>query len=169
VLPQIASLSDHALSPEKRGEKRRAIKFGFDAAARQGAKRVLLLDLSRSGMRIQTSAHLEVGETLQVDIPEAGLVAARIVRSAPGETPPVYGAEFDEPINQASVSAVILASPAEAPSAAGQRQESWPAVSDFDANQPVPVSDWFLLAMAAISIVILGAFVFALGFLPISH
>jgi hypothetical protein len=115
MLPKIATLSHSSLSLENRGSKRRSIEVGFEARERADKSRVLILDLSKTGMRIQTSARFEIGESIGLDIPEAGPVSATIVREIHNDFEGEFGAEFDEPITEAAVSAVLLAAPPYAP------------------------------------------------------
>lgn len=125
MLPKIATLTDAGLPFYTRRARRRSIKLGFDAIVRQGKNRVLILDLSRTGMRIQASAMLEVGGSLELVLPEAGPVSFSIARAVPGAFGNEFGCEFDEPITEGAVSAVLLAAPAFTPPIPSEKNDQW--------------------------------------------
>lgn len=127
MLPKVAALSQPALSLDRRDANRRTFKLSFDAADEPGMTPVVILDLSRTGMRIRSTAGLEIGAYLEVALPEAGTVSAKIVRKVREEFEDEYGAEFEEPITEGAVSAALLAAPA-AP----------PPVAEDDASLAVP-------------------------------
>lgn len=168
MLPKVATLSQPAFSPDRRDAKRRAVKLGFDAADGPGKTRVLILDLSKTGMRIQSSANLDIGEQLDIVIPEAGLVSANIVRRTSGGIEDEYGAEFIEPITEAAVSAVLLAAPAFAPPIPEEDANQWLAEARAKFPEPSPMNGLsfaiVLLLVAAIS----AGFIYAIGFLAVS-
>ena len=111
MLPKFAALSQPAFSLDRRGADRRGFTLSFDASEGPGTTAVVLLDLSRTGMRLRSSARLEIGEELDVVIPEAGKITARIVRKLTEGFEHEYGAEFHEPITEGAISAALLASP----------------------------------------------------------
>ncbi|WP_191229077.1 PilZ domain-containing protein [Aurantiacibacter xanthus] len=112
MLPRVAALSLPAPFIDRRNASRRTFTLSFDAGERPGTTAVAILDLSQTGMRIRSSAKLDIGEQLDVAIPEAGTVSAIIVRSTRLDFENEYGAEFPEPISQAAISAALLAAPA---------------------------------------------------------
>ncbi|UVI38340.1 PilZ domain-containing protein [Qipengyuania spongiae] len=112
MLPKVASLSLPAMSPDRRAADRRTCTLSF-LAADEGADTipVLVLDLSQSGMRLWSAAILEIGDRLDVVIPEIGPVSARIVRRKAVRGQYQYGAQFHAPITQGAISAALLAAP----------------------------------------------------------
>lgn len=70
------------------------------------AARVLVHNVSATGLLIESETRLGAGETLSVDLPEAGLVQARVVWSSGT----LYGCEFEAPVRPAVLSAAQLRS-----------------------------------------------------------
>jgi len=64
----------------------------------------LIHNLSETGLLIETAADLEVGESLQIDLPHAGLTSA-LVNWSRGQ---LVGCEFASPVSSASISAALL-------------------------------------------------------------
>lgn len=168
MLPKIAALSDTSFSLEKRRARRRSIELGFDAVERRGKTRVLILDLSRTGMRIQTSAMLEVGESLELVIPEAGPVSVTIVRAVPDTSGNEFGCEFDEPITEAAVSAALLAAPPFSPPISLEESDQWASGAEAAFPDVQPISGLLFAVMLVLAVLVVGGFLFALGFLPVS-
>lgn len=168
MLPKIATLSHSNFSLENRGSKRRSIEVGFETRERADKSRVLILDLSKTGMRIQTSARFEIGESIGLYIPEAGPVSATIVREIHNDFEGEFGAEFDEPITEAAVSAVLLAAPPIAPSMPEEEKDQW--LNEAKAKYPEfnPVSDLLFFIMFILTTLVSGGFIYAIGFLSIS-
>ncbi|MGD9664029.1 MAG: PilZ domain-containing protein [Novosphingobium sp.] len=160
MLLKTATISTPKPATDRRKAPRRVITFGFDIVEAGSNQRILILDLSRTGLRLQTAANLAVGETIEVEIPEAGLVEARIMWRADDE----FGAMFASPISQAAVSAVLLASPAHA---ADQDKEEIKAASG-PRLQPGPAPDWLMWTVLTFSALVVALFIYAIGFLPIS-
>lgn len=75
---------------------------------------VTIHDLSLTGMRLETSADLAVGDTIEVQLPQASAIRATIVWHDGVQ----YGCEFDTPIPDAAVSAALLRSTPLPPTAA---------------------------------------------------
>lgn len=70
------------------------------------ATNVLVHNVSTTGLLIESNIQLEVGERLSVDLPEAGLTAARVVWSS-GR---LLGCQFDASVRSAVLSAAQLRS-----------------------------------------------------------
>ena len=166
MLPRIASLDQSAFSlVDRRSAKRRTLKLGFDTAARRGRARVLIMDISTTGMRLQTSASFEIGEQIQIVVPEAGTVTATIVRESYSDIGWEFGAAFDEPITAAAVSAVLLAAPAFAPPIPEEEAKQWVREARARYPEPSPIPDLVLAMFAVLSLLLAGSFVYGLGFL----
>lgn len=159
MLPKIAHISPLASPNDMRSAERRVITFGFSINETGRNTRILVLNLSRSGMLLQTSADLDIGEKIQVEIPEAGPVNARIVRRTGNQ----FGAMFDNPITKAALSAVLLASPAGPPPL--DREEIRAAHRAYPSHEPVP--EWLLWSVLTITSLAVALFVYSLTFLPI--
>jgi transcriptional regulator with XRE-family HTH domain len=73
---------------------------------KQAVANVVVLDLSQTGLLIQTTLHLAIDDSLQINLPHSGFQAARVVWIS-GE---LVGCRFEEPISAATVSAAQLRS-----------------------------------------------------------
>lgn len=105
----LAQLEQHHDRADRRRSPRRTLTL--EAAATPPsvpAARVIIHDLSLTGLLIETSASLTVGERLRVQFPEAGTIEARLVWAS-GR---LFGCEFQKPISKATLSAALLRSPA---------------------------------------------------------
>ena len=67
---------------------------------------VLVHNASATGLLVESRVALEIGEELEVDLPEAGTTLARVVWAS-GE---LYGCKFDKPVSTATLSAAELRS-----------------------------------------------------------
>lgn len=159
MLPKIAQISSPGVSAERRSADRRVITFGFDTYDTQSEARIVILNLSRTGLLLQTAAQLEVGERLQIEIPQAGMVDAKIVRRSGDQ----FAAMFDSPITQAALSAVLLASPATPPSL--DQEEVRAVRRSYPSYDPVP--EWLMWSVLTVTIFVTILFLYALAFLPV--
>jgi hypothetical protein len=99
---------------ERRGAARRRLQLETHGATQAAAQiRVVIHDLSVSGLLIETIAQFSVGERLQVQLPQAGAAEALIVWNS-GR---FFGCRFVQPISTAAVSAALLLSPGHSPAA----------------------------------------------------
>ena len=108
-MPMQAHFEEPAkIGDERRVSARRALRLDIESeGAPRRAASVTIHDLSLTGVLIETSTALNLGETFGVDLPQAGKVEASVVWSS-GE---FYGCAFKEPISTASLSAALLRSP----------------------------------------------------------
>lgn len=92
---------------DRRATPRRELHLRLTSIAGQrAASNVTVLDLSQTGLLLQTSTRLTAGETLQINLPHAGFQAAEVVWIS-GE---FVGCRFERPISSAAVSAAQLRS-----------------------------------------------------------
>ena len=89
---------------------RRTLRLAVSARSSGDAEVALILNISETGLLIETWLKLAVGETLRVDIPEASASMARVVWTDGLRA----GCEFVSPVSTGAVSAARLKSPAEA-------------------------------------------------------
>lgn len=95
-------------SSERRGAARRRLQLETAGATEVTANiRVVIHDLSVSGLLLETFAQFSVGERIEVQLPEAGPAEALIVWNS-GR---YFGCRFAQPISTAAVSAALLLSP----------------------------------------------------------
>lgn len=104
---------------ERRASPRRRLRLEIEGSgALSPESRVLVHDLSRTGLLIETSDSLPLGTRFEVQIPEAGSVEAEVVWNSSR----FLGCRFDTPISNAALSAALLRS-----SAPDVEQESAPS------------------------------------------
>lgn len=102
----LAELRTDAPILDERSAARRTLRLEVQAGVEESA-RALIHNLSERGLLIETSVELQVGESLQVDLPRIGITTALVVwirgRFA--------GCEFVYPVSTAAVSAALLVAP----------------------------------------------------------
>jgi transcriptional regulator with XRE-family HTH domain len=89
----------------KRGEPRRKLKLETQGALPSGGgANVLVHNLSLTGLLVESEVSLPVGETIEVELPHAGVVRAKVVWTS-GQ---LFGCQFHTPISKAALSAAEL-------------------------------------------------------------
>jgi hypothetical protein len=154
LLPKFAYLTEE-VGLDRRGAARRTINLLSIPPGGSPVKRIVLLDLSQTGLRFHSLATLDLGETVIVFLPHAGKVEAKVVWRQADE----YGAKFEGPLTSGAVSAAILASPPRigpAPSMATAPSELRPIRMVY-----VHIALWSLLMAVA-------GLIAALALLPVS-
>lgn len=101
-----AEFSEPEEATNRRGAGRRRLRLVARAAYARSSKEVLILDLSTTGLMFETSAPLSSGEVIEVELPETGPIAARII----WQREAYYGCEFLTPAPVAAISAALLRS-----------------------------------------------------------
>lgn len=92
-------------TPEPRSAERRKLHLSSEAhAIHAGAISTTIRDLSETGMLLETTAALDVGMVIAVNLPETGATDATVVWSSG----PFFGCEFLTPLRRAAISAAIL-------------------------------------------------------------
>jgi hypothetical protein len=168
--PLVAHLSSAPRGANRRGAVRRTLKLEVDSAGEASGTKVLIHNISEGGMLIETEARLSVGETFDLDLPNAGRTEARVVRSD-GH---YFGCRFVGGISTGSVSAALLRSPAGWPGAPEEpleAQASKAPASSIEEQLPAPISRIERIALtvglALLSIVVM-LFLYAVLELQIS-
>lgn len=106
-MPSWAQLEYTKTEPDSRRSTRRVLQLRAQAALPGGGTgNVTIHNGSTSGLLIETALPLEVGDEFQVDLPEAGEVAAVVAWSS-GR---LFGCRFEREISQAALSAAQLRS-----------------------------------------------------------
>lgn len=96
-----------------RGARRRKLSLEAQGTTSSGmAADVLIHNLSTTGLLIQTSTDLSIGEAITVDVPHAGTTLAVVMWNSGN----LFGCEFVAPVPNAAVSASLLRNPVERPS-----------------------------------------------------
>ena len=106
----LAELQPQQRAANRRAARRRTLRLTVSGATPAGGSaQVLVHDISVSGLLLETSADLLVGETIEVDVPEGGPTSAIVMWNS-GR---FFGCQFQGRISPASVSAAVLQSPFE--------------------------------------------------------
>ena len=107
----MATLPADALLGAEEADPRRATRREFrcfvEARGAGGELRATIENLSRTGMLIDTPVSLRDGETITIELPNAGPIAAQVVWTYGT----FAGCEFPSPLSQGAVSAALLFSP----------------------------------------------------------
>lgn len=90
---------------EARGSERVELMIETDGLIGPGvAARVMLHNLSATGVLVETEAALDVAQLIHLNLPEAGQVAASIIWTSDN----LYGCKFARPLSRAALSAAKL-------------------------------------------------------------
>lgn len=92
-----------------------------------GTARVLVHNISASGLLVESDEALVPGERIDVDLPQAGPIAAKVIWASGS----FFGCQFDAPISTATLSAAQLRSD----------------VPDEPAHAPLPTSESFAVRL----------------------
>ena len=103
-----------------RSTRRGAPRLGLYLGSTLGAcgSKVLIHNLSRTGLLLEASANLNTGDIIEVHLPRMGATNATVVRC----DGPWCGCQFEHPISQAAVSAALLRSEPVSPKKAEWRR-----------------------------------------------
>jgi hypothetical protein len=135
-------MSAHIMNLDANVNRRRTVRRSLvlNAVAHQGdvaAADISILNLSQTGMQIETQSAFEVGEIFYLHLPEIGATPAQIRWNDKDR----YGCEFLAPVGKAVISAALLKSTFELPedeiqAAADERL----AASRFFGDQVLPAN-----------------------------
>lgn len=134
------------LHPQRRtGERRVALRRTLQLTVRGetpsgDSAQVLIHDISVTGLLLETSADLLIGETLEVDVPEGGPTSA-IVMWHSGR---FFGCQFHGQISPAAVSAAVLRSPFER---TPEELSAAPSVETREKQLSPTAKAWILVAL----------------------
>ncbi len=107
----VRSLLAHIAEPVEATDRRRMPRrtLRLDVAARSATSEaaVVIRNLSRTGLLIETDAPFALGETFLLVLPELGAAPARVVR----ENGRLFGCEFLAPVPASAISAALLKTP----------------------------------------------------------
>lgn len=128
VAAQLDIIANATKGKKRRGADRRELKLRARGAPSSGdATDVVVRNLSATGLLIEAAADLRVGDTLEVDLPETPVRAAKVVWASEN----MFGCEFDRPLARSAISAAQLRSEPDA--APGQNSD--PDQGETDAQQ----------------------------------
>ena len=102
-----AHLEDEGAPGGKPRALRRTLRFETIGSDQSGGGRpVRVHNASATGLLLESETELAVGDPIDIDFPEAGMVAARVVWASDN----LFGCRFDEPLSAAALSAAQLKS-----------------------------------------------------------
>lgn len=113
-----------AEAPDRRGSIRWRLQLIVPGGAADNFGSVQIQNLSETGMMMQTTMGLEVGESITVELLEGEKAQARIV----WQRGLLYGCEFETPIAPAVIGRALLRAPVEARTTSGA---SIPLLEEF--------------------------------------
>ncbi|AJA11527.1 hypothetical protein SKP52_23425 [Sphingopyxis fribergensis] len=152
----LAHIADPVETADRRRMQRRTLRL--DVAARSVAveSAVIIRNLSRTGLLIETDAAFSIGETFLLVLPELGAAPARVVRSD-GR---LFGCEFLTPVPASAISAALLRTPHDEEE--GDVAEAATVYSSDGLYTQRPPSAILFTALMALFTAVVLLFVFAL-------
>jgi hypothetical protein len=108
ALALLAKLTDIQSRSERRKALRRTLRLVAPITYAEDADGVVILDLSSTGMMIETAIPLQVGDTIDVELPRTETQDALVV----WQRKTYFGCKFVRPVPQVVVNAALLLSPA---------------------------------------------------------
>lgn len=103
----LAHIAAPVETPNRRRMERRTLRLDVAARSATAESAVVIRNLSRTGLLIETDAAFSIGETFLLVLPELGAAPARIVRNE-GR---LFGCEFLTPVPASAISAALLRAP----------------------------------------------------------
>lgn len=161
-----AEFSEPEEATDRRSAARRTLRLVARAAHARNTNEVLILDLSTTGLMIETSAPLSTGETIEVELPEAGTITARVI----WQREAYFGCEFLTRAPVAAVSAALLRSaPKRNDIPMTAAASAWEVGrDDLPQPRPQPVNQGLIMFVLILLLVAVGTFMLALLTLPFS-
>lgn len=165
--PLPAHIQSHdAVAPnDRRRAGRRTIRLDAPASTASAEANVIVQNISRTGLLIETATPFAIGEVFTVALPEIGATAAR-VKWQKGQS---YGCEFLAPVTGSAISAALLKNPFFDDEAEGQADAMFAPPSEAGHD-----SGWIggrAAAFAATTLFVLAilAMLFAMASLSLSN
>lgn len=103
----LAHIADPVETADRRRMQRRTLRLDVAARSAAAESAVVIRNLSRTGLLIETDAAFSIGETFLLVLPELGAAPARVVRND-GR---LFGCEFLTPVPASAISAALLRAP----------------------------------------------------------
>lgn len=160
----LAQIRTDASVADERGAARRTLRLEVPTSSSRDANDALIHNLSETGLLLETSTELRVGESLQVELPHAGKTTAIVVWARES----FAGCQFSARVSKAAVSAALLRAPVQAaPPPVAIAREFWLHSTDHrgspedlqDIGQAVVIVS-LLVAMAVSAILVLALLTF---------
>lgn len=109
MIPLMAEIQTRSQDADARIAPRRTLCLEVPTMSPRDQSNAVIHNLSQTGLLIQTSAELGVGEPIEIDLPEAGPTLAKVIWTR-GE---FVGCEFEARVSKGAVAAALLRAPAE--------------------------------------------------------
>lgn len=119
MVPLAAEIITENVIGDERAAVRRSLRLGIQAHSSGDVAMALILNISETGLLIESVVHFAVGETLQIDFPEASISTARVVWTEGL----LAGCEFVKLLSGGTLSALQLQSPIEETNSANDAPE----------------------------------------------
>lgn len=103
----LAHIVKEATSVDRRRAARRTIRLDAAASSAAAESNVVIRDLSKTGLLLESDAAFSVGETFLVVLPEIGATPARVKWNLGRR----FGCEFLSPVTPGAISAAMLQAP----------------------------------------------------------
>lgn len=100
----LAHIADPVETADRRRTSRRTLRLDVAARTATAESAVIIRNLSRTGLLIETGAGFSIGETFLLVLPELGAAPARVVR----HDGRLFGCEFLTPVPASAISAALL-------------------------------------------------------------
>lgn len=158
----LAHIANPVETTNRRRTERRTLRLDVAARSATDEAAVVIRNLSRTGLLIETDAAFSIGETFLLVLPELGAAPARVVRND-GK---LFGCEFLTPVPASAISAALLRSPHD-----GDEGDFADAATMQDADglyAQRPSSAILFTALTAVFTAVVLLFVFALVSLTFS-
>lgn len=154
----LAHIANPVETTDRRRTSRRTLRLDVAARTATAESAVIIRNLSRTGLLIETGAGFSIGETFLLVLPELGAAPARVVR----HDGRLFGCEFLTPVPASAISAALLKA---APDEEADDDDMADAASASDANELYaqrPSSAILFTALTALFTAVALLFVFAL-------
>lgn len=152
----LAHIADPGETTDRRRTRRRTLRLDVAARTATAESAVIIRNLSRTGLLIETGAGFAIGETFLLVLPELGAAPARVVR----QDDRLFGCEFLTPVPASAISAALLkAAPDDK---ADDRDDAATASDTNELYARRPSSAILFTALTALFTAVALLFVFAL-------
>lgn len=158
----LAHIADPVETTDRRRMQRRTLRLDVAARSATTESAVVIRDLSRTGLLIETDAPFAIGETFILVLPELGAAPARIIRNE-GKS---FGCEFLSPVPASAISAAMLKAPYDPET--GEVMDAMPAGQADPFITKRPSSTILLTAVTALFTAMLLLFLVAVASLSFS-
>jgi hypothetical protein len=92
---------------EGRRAPRRTLRLEVESVGGSDSSSVVIHNISATGLLIETSAAMAIGDAFEVSLPQRGATSVRVVWASGG----FYGCEFGDRISEGTISAARLKAP----------------------------------------------------------